>query len=457
MNKQFLLLILLISLFTGTLNGLRFPQNKIAKTLQKQYETELKVKLNADWSLHTPGDMVLVPAGEFNMGDNFDEGGSDEKPVLRVNLGAFEIGKFEVTNEEYVEFLKDVLSKSTITVTENGVKGNDDKYYYYFYYSEKTINYNDGNFIISDTYKNHPVVMVNWYGAVAYCNWLSERKGLEKCYDSTYNVDLTKNGYRLPIEAEWEKAARGDDSANSTSGHQRRYPWGDTVDGSYANYNNSGDPFETDTYPCTTPVGYYDGSTHEGFVTHNNASPYGAYDMAGNVLEWCQDWYGSGSNSGFPYSNPTANNIVTSRGLRGGHWFYYLHYLRSADRNSSNPDFGYDYYGFRLVRTCISTNSNEPQLRREKFTLSQNYPNPFNPETTISFYLPNTSVITLKVYNINGQEIKTLITEEYQSGNYCVKWDGTDNAGRKVASGIYVYIMRTSTGCIQCKKLLYIK
>ena len=109
---------------------------------------------------------------------------------------------------------------------------------------------------------NYPLLGVNWDSAVAYSNWLSAKTG---------------KTYRLPTEAEWEKAARGTD--------QRRYPWGNAIDRSYANFVGA-QPYDTGR-----PVGFYDGSQRGDLQTRSNASPYGALDMAGNVMEWCHDWY----------------------------------------------------------------------------------------------------------------------------------------------------------------------
>ena len=108
-------------------------------------------------------------------------------------------------------------------------------------------------------------------------------------------------------------------------------------------------------------------------------------------------------------------------------------------------------YGENIIRSTI-----ENKIARGYY-LSQNYPNPFNPETTIKFQIPKASVITLKIYNINGQEIKTLTNREYQPGNYSVKWDGTDMSGNKVASGIYIYFLKTNTGYVESKKMLLVK
>jgi formylglycine-generating enzyme required for sulfatase activity len=181
-------------------------------------------------------------------------------------------------------------------------------------------------------FENHPVVEVSWYGAVAYCDWLTTK---------------TDQTYRLPTDAEWEKAARGDASKNSAFGHQRRFPWGDGIDSSNANYYDSGDPFDT----RTTPIGYYDGTTHGGFFTNDNASPYGACDMAGNVSEWCSDWYNASYYSTSPITDPLGPLTGNTHSIRGGNCENLTKSLRSASRGiGCYPNSTYHFVGFRCVR-----------------------------------------------------------------------------------------------------------
>jgi len=249
------------------------------------------------------GDYLYVPAGPFKMGDNFGDGMPRERPVHTVDLDAFYIGKYEITNAEWTAFRNSpdyddvslwpghrVLPKNQIpywTQAQNhggGTPGTD----------------------------NYPVLGVNWDGATAYCNWLTK---------------ITGKKYRLPTEAEWEKAARGTDG--------RRYPWGDGIDRSLANYVGA------QAFDTVQPVGSYPG----------NASPYGAFDMAGNVLEWCQDWYDRDYYAVTPRRNPPGPASGAYRVVRGGSFFVEAAELRSAARSAAWPSFqGHRMIGFRPVR-----------------------------------------------------------------------------------------------------------
>ncbi len=264
------------------------------------------------------GDYYLVPAGEFQMGDNFFEGELDERPVHTVDLDSFYIGKFEVTNTEYKKFIDEggYSIESYWNTGGFGEYGSEPKYWY----SEEW----KGGGLPGNT--DYPVVGVSWYEAMAYCTWLSVKTG---------------RTYRLPTEAEWEKAARDTD--------QRRYPWGNEFAGNYSNYWNSGDPHDNDL----TPVGYFDGNIKDGYQTGNNASPYGAYDMAGNVWEWCLDWYSStyyqGSYDIGTVKNPEGPLTGSDKLIRGGARGNQAQNIRSAERAVQAPDFQSNDRGFRCV------------------------------------------------------------------------------------------------------------
>ena len=179
----------------------------------------------------------------------------------------------------------------------------------------------DDNFNAPD----QPVVCVGWYEADAYTRWLSETTG---------------EPYRLPTEAEWEKAARGGDG--------RTFPWSDDFDGALLNFCDANCPYDwkdsnyDDGYEHTAPVGSYP----------DGASPYGALDMAGNVWEWVNDWYQADYYSVSPGSNPQGPAMGQARVLRGGSWYGYDDYgVRSAYRRHYHPDGWSPNVGFRCVRS----------------------------------------------------------------------------------------------------------
>ncbi|HET7219324.1 MAG TPA: formylglycine-generating enzyme family protein [Vicinamibacterales bacterium] len=259
------------------------------------------------------GELVRVPAGAFRMGDNVGDGDARERPVHTVDVDAFYIGRFEVTNAEWRRFRDDPAYDDPALWPNDRVIPKDQVPYWM-----QATNHGGGT-PGSDAY---PVQGVNWDAAVAYCNWLSAKTGKK---------------YRLPTEAEWEKAARGTD--------QRRYPWGNTIDRTLANFVGA------QSYDTGQLVGFYDGSVRGDIRTRSNASPYGAFDMAGNVMEWCQDWYSRDYYAVSPKKNPKGPETGAYRVVRGGSFFVEAFDLRSYARSAAWPSFqGHRMIGFRVAR-----------------------------------------------------------------------------------------------------------
>ena len=242
-------------------------------------------------------EMVLVPAGEFVMGS--EELGDDERPAHRVYLEDFWIDRYEVTNERFARFVAATGYQTGVERRGWGwvwkgseweeVEGADWRHPH-------------GPDSSIEGKMDHPVVLVSWNDADAYCRWA---------------------GQRLPSEAQWEKAARGTDG--------RRYAWGDEFDSANA---NTKEPERGDT----TPVGSF---------SPQGDSPYGASDMTGNVWEWVADWYGSDYYSQAPSANPPGPATGTYRVLRGGSWSFDAVYALTPFRYNVKPDYTYDFAGFR--------------------------------------------------------------------------------------------------------------
>jgi sulfatase modifying factor 1 len=296
-----------------------------------------------------PDGMVLVPSGDFSMGDHSGDGYFNELPVHDVYVDAFYMDVCETSNQRYAAYLNDAYP-SEIKVVSGvvyGIADSGNNYPYCDTYdptgSHSRIDWDGNDFTVRDGKELHPMTEVSWYGAAAYANWRSTEEGRQPCYDlGAWTCDFGADGYRLPTEAEWEYAARGGEHAP-----YYKYPWGNTINGSHANYWESGDPWDNGPYPQTTPVGYYDGGqTPPGA---DMANGYGLYDMAGNVWEWCNDWYDHYYYDSSPYDNPRGPGSGTYRVYRGGPWCYGGNLLRCAVRERNLPDTRFNEIGFRLV------------------------------------------------------------------------------------------------------------
>jgi len=313
---------------------------------------QYRVRICAD-DLVVPADMVLIPAGEYEMGNHHEEfGNSSELPVHAVYIDAFYISRNEVTNHQFEEALDWALAQGYITPGTAVVSARDENITYCATSSghpQSAIIWTGSQFVVVAGKGGHPMVLVTWYGAAAYANWRSEMDGLQPSYDTTtWECNFDADGYRLPTEAEWEKAARG-----GLNNPYRVYPWGDSISGANANFAASGDTYEgPGALPHTTPVGYYNGGQSPAGVIMANG--YGLYDMVGNVDEWCNDWLGI-YYADSPYLNPRGPDIGKEKVLRGGSWPAPsmpegTSFLRCSARNGTGPGGGATgKTGFRLV------------------------------------------------------------------------------------------------------------
>ena len=232
-------------------------------------------------------EMVFVPAGEFSMGSQ--GGDADERPIHSVYLDKYYIDMYEVTNARYRACVE---AGACLPPFQEG-------------------SFTRGRYYNDPSFDDFPVMYVSWEMAQAYCAW---------------------RGVELPSEAQWEKAARGTDA--------RTYPWGEGIDCQRANYyHQEGADFEA----CagdTTRVGSY----------ISGQSPYGAFDMTGNVWEWVADWYSDSYYHESPLRNPLGPESGRMRVVRGGAWQFSDYTLRAANRYWFNPANALENVGFRCAQ-----------------------------------------------------------------------------------------------------------
>lgn len=318
-----------------------------------------------------PDGMVNIEVGAFRMGRPYsDTGESVELPVHTVSLSPYYLGKYEVTNGEFADVLNYARGKGYIEGAGGSAYTGNSVYYKGYFLADTyaitadaQIIYDDGQFRPRSRpghdenpfdMAEHPVVMVSWYGAVAYCNWRSEMEGLQPCYnlDDWSRYEPVRKGYRLPTEAEWERAAAWDGVK-----HWRYGMFSDILDITRVNYiaESYANPLELRAQPFTSPVGWYDGVNAArlntpSLKTINAVSPVGAYDMSGNVWEWCHDWYDGEYYTESPEDDPAGPESGSSRVFRGGSWANNADSCRTARRFSSDPEYAENHLGFRIAR-----------------------------------------------------------------------------------------------------------
>ena len=407
-----------------------------------------------------PGTMINISGGTFTMGNNnppqmFD----DQDPEHLVTIDDFTMGETEVSNAYYVIFLNDMASLGNLMVEEgvpgdwssdsteianghawsimadstllgewsgevliklsNIAGGGQDSLNRCWIEWDSTSNI----YSVVSGYENWPASWVNWYGAMMYADYY---------------------GLSIPTEAEWEYAAR--------AGQQLEYPTNDgSLSFSQANYGSFSGTTDPDFLPYPSPVG-----------SLFPPNPFGLYNMAGNVSEWCLDWYAADFYQTCVDSNYCCNPIndnvpenIEVKVLRGGNYTYPGIFAMSSHRFDTPPFVTTDHMGFRVVaREQLDTK--QELLLPETFALHQNYPNPFNPVTTLRYDLPENAMINITIYDMLGREVKTLINQTQDSGFKSVIWDATNDYGKPVSAGVYLYQIQAGE-FVQTKKMVLLK
>jgi formylglycine-generating enzyme len=294
-----------------------------------QIPTTNAINTNLLMAFNPPAGMALIPAGSYTMGNSIGDSDITDAGTVGVYVSAFYMDRDSVTYGLWQPVYNWAISHG----------------------------YNFDNPGLGKA-SNNPVQTVSWYDCVKWCNARSEMAGLTPCYYTSASltnvyrtgdvglsnswVKWTVEGYRLPTEAEWEKAARG-----GLSG--QRFPWGDLISETRANYQGDTADYTYDMGPTGyNPLGTNGGMPFTCPVGSFAANGYGLYDMAGNIYDWCWDWYATSYAGGTDPRGPGPGSGST-RTFRGGCWTLTANYDRTAARRDFGPTTTGDGLGFRCV------------------------------------------------------------------------------------------------------------
>lgn len=293
------------------------PEKRLPANRRLPDKTPVPTKNVTQETPMIPPGMVLVKETEYMRGDVFGDGNPNEKPAHRVRVASFLIGQYEVTNREYLMFVKATganMPEWMNPASKYHYQTGTDRFYQRLGPALYSLDY--------------PVVGVSWQDAVKYCEWLSQQG---------------PRTYRLPTEAEWELAARG---GNNTI----KYSWGNGTPMLALGGNVSDEALKkvfpdwpiiwrnyNDTYPYTAPVGKF------------GANAWRVYDMTGNVWEWCSDWFDENYYQKQEWDRPAGPSQGTEKAIRGGSWGDTPAKLRLSYRRSAPPTFHSNNLGFRVA------------------------------------------------------------------------------------------------------------
>jgi len=316
------------------------PPRAVTVLAGKVARIDQQIKIRSDKLEGELPPLVQVGAGQMILGDAFQEGKVNELPPKTVQVTAFEIGKYPVTNSQYAQWLNRASEKGAITYDKgliyNGKRqllaktkeGNS--------WSQISTELFDGklHFLPQADKHNYPVINVTWYGALSYCQ---------------------DQALRLPTEAEWEKAAGMALTQPGEPLKKFRFAFSkDQIDPTWANYKAS-DARIVHFEVLTTRVGFYNGintlaENGQELTTHLALSPVGAFDMSGNVWEWVSDWFASAYDPNMPLQDPQGPPSGTNKVAKGGCYDSLADGVRVAERMPLPPDYCDPYTGFRVAR-----------------------------------------------------------------------------------------------------------